>query len=113
MAFNQPFSPAYGQTQAVAVSSTAVPIGVDPNAKQIRVLNPNAFPVFVRCSPNSAPQPAVAATTSVEGDYPIGPTSSEVITKADTYGTVSLVTTGSNSGTVYVTPGEGFQSAAA
>ncbi|MCA8326127.1 hypothetical protein [Burkholderia cepacia] len=113
MAFNQPYSPAYGQTQAVAVSTTVANIGVDPNAKQIRVLNPNAFPVFVRCSPTSAPVSAVAATTGVEGDYPIGPNSSEVITKADTYGTVSLITTGSNTGTVYVTPGEGFQSAAA
>ncbi|MGN8190280.1 hypothetical protein ACTJLD_30285 [Burkholderia sp. 22088] len=113
MAFNQPYSPAYGQTQAVSVSNSATPIGVDPNAKQIRVLNPNAFPVFVRCSPNSAPAAAVAATVGTEGDYPIGPNSSEVITKADTYGTVSLVTTGTNTGTVYVTPGEGFQSAAA
>ncbi|RBL65687.1 hypothetical protein C3E98_041635, partial [Pseudomonas sp. MWU13-2625] len=105
--------PANGQTQAVSVSRTAAPIGVDPNAKQIRVLNPNAFPVFVRCSPNSAQVPAVAATIGNEGDYPIGPNSSEVITKADTYGTVSLITTGTNTGTVYVTPGEGFQSAAA
>lgn len=111
MAFNQPYSPAYGQTQAVSVSSTATLIGVDPNAKQIRVLNPNSFPVFVRCSLTGID--AVAAVNGTEGDYPIGPNSSEVITKADTYGDVSLIATGSNTGTVYVTPGEGFQSAAA
>lgn len=113
MAFNQPFSPAYEQTQAVAVSSTVANVGVDPNAKAVRFLNPNAFPVFVRCSPLSAPINAVAAAGATEGDYPIGPNSSEVITKADTYGNVSLITTGSNTGTVYVTPGEGYQSAAA
>lgn len=111
MAFNQPYSPAYGQTQAVSVSSTAVQIGVDPNAKQIRVLNTNAFVVFVRCSQTGTA--AVAAAGATEGDYPIGPNSSEVITKADTYGEVSLIATGTNTGTVYVTPGEGFQSAAA
>ncbi|MEB2600061.1 packaged DNA stabilization protein [Burkholderia cenocepacia] len=81
MSFNQPFSPAYGQTQPVSVSSTAAQIGVDPNAKQIRVLNPNAFVVFVRCSQTGVA--AVAAAGATEGDYPIGPNSSEVITKAD------------------------------
>ncbi|MEZ7524009.1 hypothetical protein [Burkholderia vietnamiensis] len=104
---NQPFSPAYGQTQTVAVSSTNNLIGIDPLAKQVRVLNPNAFVVFARCSSTADDFPA---TTK---DYPIGPNSSEVITKSDTFGAMSLITTGSNSGSVYVTPGEGFQSAAA
>ncbi|TAM07253.1 MAG: hypothetical protein EPN70_03515 [Paraburkholderia sp.] len=110
---NQPFSPAYAQTQAVTVSSTHTEIGVDPAAKQVRVLNPNAFTVFVRCSGVSPATPAVAAAGATQGDYPIGPNSSEVITKSDTFGGMSLVTTGANTGTVYVTPGEGFQSAAA
>lgn len=104
---DQPFSPAYGQTQSVSVSSTNTLIGVDPAAKQVRVLNPNAFVVFVRASSTIDDYPA---TTK---DYPIGPNSSEVITKADTFGAFSVIATGSNTGTVYVTPGEGFQSAAA
>ena len=109
---NQPFSPAYQQTQAVTVSNVAQTVGIDQNAKQVRILNPNAFPVFIRCStaPGAAATVPVGATL---GDYPIGPNSSEVITKADTYGAVSLITSGANTGTVYVTPGEGFQSAAA
>jgi len=109
---NQPFSPAFQQTQAVTVSAAPATIGIDENAKQVRVLNPNAFPVFVRCSPAPGAA-AVAAAGAVLGDYPIGPNSSEAITKADTHGAISLVTTGANTGTVYVTPGEGFQSAAA
>lgn len=104
---NQPFSPAYEQTQAVTVSSTSSLIGIDPLAKAVRVLNPNAFPVFVRCSNTNDDYPATIK------DYPIGPNSSEVITKADTHGAIALFATGANTGTVYVTPGEGFQSAAA
>ncbi|PTB28845.1 hypothetical protein C9I56_11180 [Paraburkholderia caribensis] len=111
---NQPFSPAQGQTQAVAVTSTHTEIGVDANAKQVRVLNPNAFPVYIRFYPaGGTTQPAVAPTVGVAGDYPIGPTSSEVVTKADTYGGMSLVADATKTGTVYVTPGEGYQSAAA
>lgn len=105
MAFNQPFSPAYQQTQAVTVSDTATVIGVDPNAKQLRFLNPNAFVVWVRCS--------LGEVDATDEDYPIGPNMSEVISKADTYGNVSLIASGADTGTVYVTPGEGFQSAAA
>jgi hypothetical protein len=109
---NQPLSPAYQQTEIVAVSNVAATIQIDQNAKQVRVLNPNAFPVFVRCSPAPGTA-ATAATAGVLGDYPIGPNSSEAITKADTHGAISLITTGANSGNVYVTPCEGFQSAAA
>ncbi|QMV33088.1 hypothetical protein KMC49_gp20 [Ralstonia phage Firinga] len=110
---NQPFSPAQGQTQIVAVSATQTTIGVDKNAKQIRVLNANAFPVYVRCSDAGNPANAVAPVGGTAGDYPIGPNSSEVITKADTFGAVSLIADTGKSGNVYVTPGEGFQSAAA
>lgn len=104
---NQPFSPAYQQTQAVTVSSTSTLIGIDEQAKQVRILNPNAFVVWVRCSSTNDDLPATVK------DYPIGPNSSEAITKADTFGALSLISSGSNTGTVYVTPGEGFQSAAA
>lgn len=110
---NQPFSPAQGQTQAVAVSSTQATIGVDPNAKQLRILNANAFPVYVRCSAAGTPVAAVAPVAGTPGDYPIGPNSSEVITKADTFGSLSLIADAGKTGTVYVTPGEGYQSAAA
>ena len=110
---NQPFSPAQGQTQAVAVSATQATIGIDKNAKQVRILNANAFPVYVRCSDAGTPVAAVAPVGGTPGDYPIGPNSSEVITKADTFGSVSLVADSGKSGTVYVTPGEGYQSAAA
>jgi hypothetical protein len=109
----QPFSPAYGQTQAVTVSNAGLTIGVDPLAKQVRVLNPNAFVVFVRCSGNQTAAVPAAGATASEGDYPIGPNSSEVITKSDVFGSLSLIATGANTGTVYVTPGEGYQSAAA
>lgn len=113
---NQPFSPAQGQTQAVAVTSAQTTIGIDPMSKQVRVLNPNAFPVYVRCSVGTAASPAVPAVVPVvgtPGDYPIGPNSSEVVTKSDTYGAMSLIADATKSGTVYVTPGEGYQSAAA
>lgn len=113
MAFNQPFSPAQGQTQVVSVSSTHTEIGVDALAKQVRILNPNAFPVYVRFSISGNPAAASAPSSGLSGDYPIGPNSSEVVTKADTHGAMSLITDAGNSGKVYVTPGEGFQSAAA
>lgn len=103
----QPFSPAYEQTQKVAVSNVSTLVGIDPLAKQVRILNPNAFPVFVRCSSTADDY---AATTK---DYPIGPGSSEVITKSDTFGAIAFITEATNSGNVYVTPGEGYQSAAA
>lgn len=109
---NQPFSPAPQQTEAVTVSSTPTAIQINMNAKQVRVLNPNAFPVFVRCS--SAPETAaVVPVGATLGDYPIGPNMAECITKADTHNEISLVASGANTGTVYVTPGEGYQSAAA
>jgi hypothetical protein len=109
---NQPFSPAQGQTQAVAVTSANTVIGIDANSKQVRVLNPNAFPVYIRFS--GVPATAAAAPiVGTPGDYPIGPNSSEVVTKADVYGSMSLIADATKSGTVYVTPGEGFQSAAA
>lgn len=110
---NQPFSPAQGQTQAVAVSSTQATLGIDKNAKQVRILNANAFPVYVRCSDAGNPVNAVAPVAGTPGDYPIGPNSSEVITKADTFGSISLIADSGKTGTVYVTPGEGYQSAAA
>ncbi|TGB34399.1 hypothetical protein [Burkholderia thailandensis] len=110
---NQPFSPAQGQTQAVSVTATHAEIGVDENAKQVRVLNPNAFPVYVRFSVSTNPAAASAPIVGTPGDYPIGPNSSEVVTKADTFGTMSLIADVGKSGTVYVTTGEGFQSAAA
>lgn len=104
---NQPFAPAYEQTQTVDVSNVSTLIGIDELAKQVRVLNPNAFVVWVRCSSTNDDLPATSK------DYPIGPNSSEVITKADTFGAMSLIASGTNTGVVYVTPGEGFQSAAA
>lgn len=104
---NQPFAPAYGQTQTVTVSSASTLIGIDQAAKQVRILNPNAFVIWVRCSNTADDTPATAK------DYPIGPNSSEAISKADTFGALSLIASGSNTGPVYVTPGEGFQSAAA
>lgn len=110
---NQPFSPAQGQTQGVAVTAASTTIGVDANAKQVRVLNPNAFPVYVRFFVAGTSQAAVAPTAGTSGDYPIGPNSSEVVTKADTFGGMSLIADATKSGTVYVTPGEGYQSAAA
>ncbi|NMV36924.1 hypothetical protein [Ralstonia insidiosa] len=110
---NQPFSPAQGQSQAVAVSSTHTEIGIDSNAKQVRVLNPNAFPVYIRFFTSGNTQAATAPTVGTPGDYPIGPNSSEVVTKADVFGGMSLVADATKTGTVYVTPGEGFQSAAA
>ncbi len=109
----QPFSPNQAQTQAVAVTDSAQWIGIDKNAKQVRVLNANNFPVYVRCSDAGNPQAAVAPTVGTFGDYAIGPNSSEVITKADTHGAISLVADAGKSGTVYVTTGEGYQSAAA
>jgi hypothetical protein len=109
---NQPFSPAFQQTEAVTVSSTQTLIQINMNAKQVRILNPNAFPVFVRTSPSPG-NPAVVPVGATLGDYPIGPNMAEVITKADTHGEISLITSGANTGTVYVTPGEGYQSAAA
>lgn len=112
MAFNQPFSPAQGQTQLVAVSSTHTEIGIDAVAKQVRVLNPNAFPVYVRFSVSGGAIAAAVPTSGSPGDYPIGPNSSEVVTKADTYGAMSLVADTGKTGNVYVTTGEGFQSAA-
>lgn len=102
----QPFSPAYQQTQAVSVGTTSTLIGIDPLAKQVRIANPNAFWVFVRIS--STATDAAATLT----DYPIMPNSSEVITKNDTFGALALITP-TGTGTVYVTPGEGYQSAAA
>ncbi|MGF6643116.1 hypothetical protein [Paraburkholderia sp. GAS82] len=109
---NQPFSPAFEQTEAVTVSDVQTTIQINLNSKQVRVLNPNAFPVFVRTSPSPGTA-AVAAAGTTLGDYPIGPDSSEVFTKADGHGAISLITTGANTGTVYVTPGDGYQSAAA
>jgi hypothetical protein len=109
---NQPFSPAPQQTEVVAVSSTPTTIQINMNAKQVRILNPNAFPVFVRCSPSPGTSAVVPVGTTL-GDYPIGPNMAEAITKADTHGEISLVTSGANTGNVYVTPGEGYQSAAA
>jgi hypothetical protein len=102
---DQPFSPAYGQTQTVAVSTTATLIGVDANAKQIRILNTLAAPVFVRVSSSANNTPATAK------DYPIAAGMAEVISKADTWGAVSILAS-TGSGTVYVTPGEGYSSGA-
>ncbi|VVE59461.1 hypothetical protein PIN31009_05544 [Pandoraea iniqua] len=101
----QPFSPAYGQTQTVTVSSTPTPITVDPLAKQVMFTNANAFIVFVRCYDVANP---VAATVK---DYPILPNSKEVITKNGTFGGISLLSTLVNTGPVLVTPGEGYLSA--
>lgn len=102
---DQPFSPAYGQTQAMAVTTAAALIGIDPLAKQVRFLNTLASTVFVRISS------ALKNTPATTADYPIAPGMSEVISKADTWGAVSIIAS-AGSGTVYVTPGEGYQSAA-
>lgn len=101
MATLQAFAPAYGQGQAPTVTSAGVTIDVDEYAPNLRIANFNPFTIFVRVS-------ATGTQAVVNEDFAVGPNQSSVITKGNAQGQVSLITTGSNSGTVFVQPGVGL-----
>lgn len=101
MATLQAFAPAYGQGQAVTVSSANATVDTDEYSPNLRIANFNNFVVFVRVSANGA-------EAVVNEDFAVGPNQVSTITKGNAQGQVSLITTGSNTGTVFIQPGVGF-----
>lgn len=102
MATLQAFTPAYGQGQAVSVTTTPTLIGIDEYAPNVRVANYNDITVFVRVTGVNQEN----STAVVAEDFAVGPNESRIIGKGNGQGQMSLVAA-SGSGTVYVQPGVG------
>lgn len=102
----RPFTPHYGQTQAVATAAGAVNATVPAGANQLLLTNVGTVLAFVRVKPNGSSADASAA------DMPLPAGAQRIISKHGdidaAYGqtVVSVFAAGAGS-TVYITPGEG------
>lgn len=100
----QPFSPHYGVTQALAVTtgqSTAV-FPASALNPQLALTNSGTQVVFVRC------QPTTDTTGASAADLPILPNTQVVITRGTGESFTLRATAPASGSTLYVTPGIGF-----
>lgn len=95
-----PFAPEYGATVAIAQSASSTSANVPTGTKQLCLTNTGPAVAFVRVSQG--------ASTATGADFPILPNTHRLITRFQDWGVVSVIWSAAGSGTLYVTPGEGY-----
>lgn len=107
----QPAQPNYGRSVSLAVGTTtsSVTLPSQGNAGgtlQVNIFNSGTNVVFVRVG-NSVNGAVTASLTSPNADYPIGPDSSVVLTKAVDDNVVAAIASATGN-TIWVTPVTGW-----
>lgn len=96
-----PFAPRDGGTVTVAASTTSADEAFSANCHRMRVHNTTDGVAFVKTGQGSS----LTATTA---DFPVGPGDTAVFNIKSNHNIVAVIlASGSTSGDVYCTPGEG------
>lgn len=107
----QPFSPIQGATQAVlptAANQTVTLTAFGTNQNCIRIVNKSTVDVAVRFGlASSGAVTAVLPVVGTPGDMIIAAGATEVFSKGYPIDTVAIIGSGTPTGNVYVTAGEG------
>lgn len=98
----QPFSPHYGTNQILAAAAGALIANIDPQDKNVRIVNTGSNPAYVRLYRSDA----VSAPSATTADFRIQPGSSSTITKADGQDRLSYISALTTS--LEVMTGEGW-----
>jgi hypothetical protein len=98
----QPITPQYGSTVAIATAAGAANAAVKAGTKQLLLVNMATGVVMVRLKPLSDASDATIA------DMPMAPGTTRVISREPSNVTVSVFSPGGALGTVYACPAEGY-----
>ena len=98
-----PFNPAYGKSISLTVGTSSASVAIPSSNKNIQLFNSGTNLIFVRVGPVGT----TASLTSPTADFPVGPNSAVVITKAENDVTVAAISAAAGN-TLWITNGEGW-----
>ena|SRR5690242_20688997 len=101
MTVKQPFNPQYGSNQVLTAAASSASASIDPNCKQLRVVNTGANKAYFRIY-NSGDGSQNATTA----DFAIMPNMASTITKFQDHNAIAYISASGT--TIEIMTGEGF-----